>query len=141
MPWATWLAAPIRIVLRSRGEAAIVRSPSTHSATRPRPTGLVVGSATRSPSASTLRRTRMPATSTADRNERQRIDDHDARQAAQRDGERRRAASPTRRAMFWLTALRAFAAASWPGATRLGTSASVAGPHSLASIDWPAATR
>ena len=48
---------------------------------------------------------------------------------------------PTSRAMFWLTALSAFADASWPGSTRLGTSASVAGPQTLASTDWPAATR
>ena len=49
--------------------------------------------------------------------------------------------APTSRATFWLTAVSAFAADSWPGATRLGMRASVAGPHSLASTAWPAATR
>ena len=48
---------------------------------------------------------------------------------------------PTRRAMFWLTALRAFADASCAGSTRLGTSASVAGPQMLARTASPAATR
>ncbi len=143
IPCATWLAAPIRRAFRRRVEAVIVRRPSIHSATSPpSPAARAALAAAAFASAADLAAAVivMPATSTATATKVSASTITTAVRpptatAMPPTGE------PTRRAMFWLTALSAFAEASWAGSTRLGTSARVAGPQMLARTASPAATR